>query len=117
VHPYLTNSAGWLLVTLLTEVYGIKGYFGDLAVEPKLCMEQFDKNGEASAATVFAGRKLKIIYKNKANLEYGSYKVESVRIDGKEFEYSVKDGLIIIPREAILWLDGSSTHKIEIELG
>ena len=36
MYPYLTGSASWYLLTLVTEVFGVKGELGDLALEPKL---------------------------------------------------------------------------------
>ncbi len=62
MYHYLTGAASWYLMTELTEMFGIKGRFGDLVLEPKLVAEQFDENGHASAELVFAGRKLKIVY-------------------------------------------------------
>ncbi|MCD4685888.1 MAG: cellobiose phosphorylase, partial [Anaerolineae bacterium] len=35
MYTYLTGSASWLLLTLTTEVFGVKGDLGDLALEPK----------------------------------------------------------------------------------
>ncbi|GJM76558.1 hypothetical protein HMSSN036_87740 [Paenibacillus macerans] len=48
MYTYLTGSASWLLLTQLTEVYGVKGRFGDLRLEPKLVQAQFDGSGEAA---------------------------------------------------------------------
>jgi cellobiose phosphorylase len=36
MYPYLTGSASWYLLTMLTEVYGVRGELGDLLFAPKL---------------------------------------------------------------------------------
>ena len=75
MYPYLTGSASWYLLTMLTEVLGVKGQFGDLVLEPKLVPEQFDADGRASVLTLFAGRKLRITYHNPDCLPWGVYSV------------------------------------------
>ena len=42
LYPYLTGSASWYLLTLITEVFGVKGTLGDLTLAPKLLAAQFD---------------------------------------------------------------------------
>ncbi|MGN0506307.1 MAG: GH36-type glycosyl hydrolase domain-containing protein [Lachnospiraceae bacterium] len=62
MYHYLTGAASWYLMTVLTEMFGVQGRFGDLYFVPKLLAEQFDKNGQASAEFMFAGRSLKVVY-------------------------------------------------------
>ena len=64
MYPWLTGSASWYLLTLLTEVFGVKGDLGDLVLEPKLVAAQFDSQGDASIRTRFAERDLEIVYHN-----------------------------------------------------
>ncbi|PKK81137.1 MAG: cellobiose phosphorylase, partial [Thermoplasmata archaeon HGW-Thermoplasmata-2] len=40
MYPYLTGSASWFLLTLLTEVYGVKGRLGDLVLAPRFAASQ-----------------------------------------------------------------------------
>ncbi len=115
LYHYLTGSASWLLLTVLTEMFGVKGSYGDLRLEPKLTLEQFDINHQASAELVFANRKLRIQYCNKASMEYGAYKITSITIDGKLYE--LKSGIEIIKRSDIIALDAESKHIISVELG
>ena len=51
MYPWLTGSASWYLLTLLTEVFGVKGDLGDLVLEPKLVAAQFDSQGDATIRT------------------------------------------------------------------
>lgn len=43
MYPWLTGSASWYLLTLVTEVFGVKGQLGDLLLQPKLLATQFDE--------------------------------------------------------------------------
>ena len=36
VYPWLTGSASWYLLTMVTQVFGVRGQLGDLVLEPKL---------------------------------------------------------------------------------
>ncbi len=60
MYPYLTGSASWYTLTLLTEVFGVRGRLGDLRLEPKLVREQFGVDGAAAVLTLFAGRRLNV---------------------------------------------------------
>lgn len=113
LYHYLTGSASWLLLTVLTEMYGVKGVYGNLGLEPKLLLEQFNEENKALAELVFAGRKVKIVYHNDSKLEYGQYKVPNeVFVDKKE--YSLKDGQIL--REDIQALEEEDVHVIDVYL-
>lgn len=77
MYPYLTGSASWYLLTVVTEVFGIKGHLGDIVLEPKLMYEEFDQF-QASIKTMVQGRTIQFTYVNKAGLEYGLYRIKSV---------------------------------------
>lgn len=112
LYHYLTGAASWLLLTVLTEMYGVKGELGELLFEPKLLLSQFDSNSKAGVDCVFADRKLTIEYYNKNQKEYGEYKITSIAIDGKPYE-SVRE---MVLRDDIIRLDAKKTHKIDIVL-
>ena len=42
MYHYLTGAASWLMLTVLSEIFGVKGAYGDLMIAPKLVAEQFD---------------------------------------------------------------------------
>lgn len=86
LYSYLTGSASWLLMTVLTEMYGIRGKGGNLIIEPKLTVEQFDENGEAQARTTFRGKIISVKYTNTDNLEYGRYFIRRASINGSDLE-------------------------------
>ena len=74
MYPYLTGSASWYLLTLITEVFGVKGTLGDLTLAPKLLAAQFDAQGQCGLKTLFAGRMIDVVYHNPARLDYGAYR-------------------------------------------
>ncbi|MBU1932643.1 MAG: cellobiose phosphorylase [Candidatus Omnitrophica bacterium] len=83
MYHYLTGSASWFVLTVLTQVFGIRGDMGNLLIEPKLVKEQFEKSKIISIETYFAGRKIKINYINPHKLDYGKYTIKEISINGK----------------------------------
>lgn len=112
-YHYLTGSASWLMLTVLNEMFGVKGNMGDLQITPKLMLEQFDSEGKASVALVFADRKLMVQFLNPKKLEYGDYRVGNIWIDGNSYE--IGDGNII-PRKIITELSPEEQQNITVEL-
>jgi cellobiose phosphorylase len=94
MYPYLTGSASWYLLTMLTEVYGVRGELGDLLFAPKLLACQFNAEGQTTVHTLFAGKKLQVTYRNQQGLEYGQYKIGRMLLNGQQFEAeAVSDGV------------------------
>lgn len=112
-YHYLTGAASWYVLTVLTEVFGIKGSYGDLYFEPKLLPEQF-KDGKATIAASFAGRKLDVTYINAHGKDYGHYKILSACLDEKP---TVLTSGNILSRGEILTFNCNKTIKMEITLG
>ncbi len=63
-YHYLSGSASWLLMTMLTRIFGIRGEYGDLVFDPKLVREQFGQDGRAKALAYFRGHRIIVIYEN-----------------------------------------------------
>ncbi|WP_429144453.1 GH36-type glycosyl hydrolase domain-containing protein [Anaerotaenia torta] len=120
LYHYLTGSASWLLLTVLTEMFGIKGEMGNLLLEPKLVPEQFDASCRAEAALTFAGRRLRICYENSAGKEYGAYRIGRLLIDGEEYgaeeKCSAGEGRKLIARTRLEALAEDREHLIMVEL-
>lgn len=114
LYHYLTGSASWLLLTVLTEMFGVKGDLGNLRLDPKLTLEQFDSSHQASVELVFAKRNLMIQYNNKKSRQYGDYKVEIISIDGTLYKFDA--GYDVIKRVDIQALDEENKHVIVVEL-
>jgi cellobiose phosphorylase len=116
MYPYLTGSASWYLLTIVTEVLGIKGRLGDLVLEPKLMPAQFDADGRASVSTLFANRRLKITYHNPDRLPWGMYTIAAIQLDGEPLPYERQHQAAILPRSAILSLDARELHALDVRL-
>jgi cellobiose phosphorylase len=116
MYPYLTGSASWYVLTMLTEVLGIKGRLGNLVLEPKLVPEQFDADGRASALTLFAGRKLKVTYRNPDRLPWGVYDIAEIRLDGEPQQYERQGQATFLPRRTITALAAERVHALDVSL-
>jgi cellobiose phosphorylase len=117
MYPYLTGSASWYLLTMLTEVFGVKGHLGDLVLEPKLVSGQFAVDGKASVRTLFAGRRLEITYHNPARLTYGQYAVTEISISGKTQPIQPGGSRVFLKREVITALAREAVHSVDVVLG
>ncbi len=56
MYHYLTGAASWFMLTMITQVYGVRGDLGNLVLAPKLMSEQFDADGNASVQLSFLKR-------------------------------------------------------------
>ena len=90
MYHYLTGAASWLLLTVLEEMYGIKGRLGALKFEPKLLADQFENN-MASARCMFRGVNVRVTYQNPFGLDAGQYRVKEIYIDGEKYESDYVD--------------------------
>lgn len=113
MYNYLTGSASWLIITVLTEMFGVKGKMGNLLFDPKLLLKQFDENNEASIEMNFANRNLVIEYVNELRRSHDEYKVSEIYINDKKYIFEEKP---IINRSIIRGLDKNSKHKIKVIL-
>ena len=114
MYHYLTGAASWYLFTMITEVFGVRGIFGNLLVHPKLLAEQFDEAGTASVSVTFAGKQFHVTYRNTDRKDYGSYHIAAADCDKTAIEI-VEDSHIMISREFINNLS-SDLHEITVTL-
>src|SRR6185437_15415719 len=99
LYHYLTGSASWYLLTLVTQVFGVRGFYGDLVLAPKLVPEQFGEQGQAGLECTFAGKRLKVVYVNRAKKTYGQYRLGSVLLQGRSFPVNPAEAhQVTIPR-------------------
>lgn len=85
-YSYLTGSSTWFMLTLVAQVFGIRGHRGDLLLEPKLVAEQFDENGEACMELDFADKRLRVCFVNRDKLDFEVYVIGALIIN--EFIFS-----------------------------
>ena len=103
VYHYLTGAASWLMLTVLTEMFGVKGDYGALKFVPQLVNSQFDENGEAGVSFEFNGKPVNVTYKKTAP---DASSVVAITVDGAK----VVEGSNVLPADKI----GS---EIVVELG
>ena len=114
MYHYLTGAASWYLVTVVTQMFGASGHYGDLVFNPQLLKEQFDGQNQASVSMVFAGKNLKVIYKNPGNLDPDTYRITGVSVNGVPCQCR-KDGWSI-GREELLKLPDQELNTITVDL-
>lgn len=102
------------MMTMITQVFGVRGEGGDLVLYPKLLAEQFDSEGNASVAVSFAGQALMIVYENPHGKDFGDYIIASASCDGQKLEIS-EDAFIVLPRNMLTSLP-DETHDIHVRL-
>lgn len=114
MYHYLTGAASWFMLTMITEVFGVKGELGNLTLAPKLVAEQFDTNGNACISLNFLKKTFLIKYHNSEKLSYGDYRILKAVCDGKELSNAA--GVASLNRESIEALD-NTVHIIDVTLG
>ncbi len=114
-YMYLTGSSTWIFLSLLTQIFGIRGDKGDLLINPKLSDWFFDEDGKASAEFTFHQQRIKLTYNNKQQLTYNNFQILDVTIDGKLF-FSGKSDKVIIDQAYIRSFDKDLLY-IEVSLG
>ncbi len=116
MYPYLTGSASWFLLTMVTEVFGVRGHLGDLLLTPKLSPEHFDSHGRAAIYTLFAGLRLWVTYSNPDNLKVGEYSIQDILLNGQALRFTQLGEGAKILRGDISHLPTESEHHIEVVL-
>lgn len=112
-YNYLTGAASWYMMTVLTQMFGLKGVLGDLHLEPKLRASQFDEEGKAVIRSYFADCEFQTVFENPEKKEIGDYEVEEVFIDEEKYDFK---GEPIIKKEKIKTLDQNKVHTIRVRL-
>ena len=128
MYHYLTGAASWYMLTVITEVFGVRGELGDLILEPKLMECQFDQEGKASIGLTFAGKQIQVNYYNPKHCKVEDYGIDQVTVDGqiqqnmdhkekenKQTDQEQKTGKFRISR-AFFNSSRKQSHTIEVEL-
>jgi len=116
MYSYLTGSASWFVLTMLTQVFGICGLDGDLLIEPKLCLKHFKDARVITITRNFAERALEINFSNPKRLDWPRYKIIKVSLNTQDLPVrNVKQ--ILIRREKLLKLPLNRTNRLNIILG
>ncbi len=116
MYHYLTGAASWYMMTVISQMYGVKGCYGDLVLEPKLMKEQFSKEKKAEIELPFADRRWKICYWNLSDKEYGEYRIASVKHNNTELPLEDKTTAYTISAAAIRQMSTDETQCIDVFL-
>ncbi len=111
VYPYLTGSASWYILTLVSEAFGVRGDLGDLILAPQLVDEQYSADGTAALVTRFADRRLRIVFHRPAD---PARPIETITLDGRPVSFQPESHGARIPRALLLALAPDAEHTIEI---
>lgn len=114
MYHYLTGAASWYLMTMVIEVYGAYGICGDLVLSPRLLSTQFDETGEASIEIPFAGKKLKIVYRNPERKEFSEYHIAEAWCDQKKLQDVTEERVLILRKDLLSMSD--DLHEITVLL-
>jgi len=117
MYSYLTGSASWYILTMLTQSFGIKGEYGDFVIEPKLTAAQFRTKSTLTLVCVFAEKKLELIYNNPQKKDFGKYSIQEIGFNGKTIVKGLKEKRFLIRRDDFLKLADSPVNIIKINLG
>ena len=110
MYHYLTGAASWFMLTMITQVFGVRGEAGDLIFAPRLMGEQFDSQGKASVSLVFAGKQLEVVYENPEHKDSGEYTISSAACEGYRLQTD-SAGYAVLPRKV---LDGFSGDHLRV---
>jgi cellobiose phosphorylase len=114
-YMYLTGSSTWIFLSLLTQIFGVRGEKGDLLINPKLSDWFFDENGEANVQCAFQNQRISLTYINKQSIPTKGLQISKVEVDGKLF-YSGKSDKVQIDQAYIRAFDKDLLY-IEVSLG
>ena len=90
------------MLTVLTEMYGVKGDFGGMRFEPQLLPDQFDSDNKAGVTFEFNGKPVDLTY-----IRAG---------DGNKVAKIVVDGITISENKDTIGKDQIGS-KIEVYIG
>ena len=117
MYAYLTGSASWLMHLLVTQVYGIRGEWGDLVLDPQLTRNDFGGTTETAVQLTFAGRLLRVTFVNPRRLDAGRYRVSDVRAGAAPLPCIVElRGGVRVSRRAIERLPRRAPTNLRVTL-
>jgi cellobiose phosphorylase len=115
-YAYLTGSSSWFMLTLITQIFGIKGKYGALCIEPKLSIDYFNEEGISEISTIFSGRNINVVFVNKDYLDFGSYSIKEIAINGSKINISSSSTKNIVVLDNFKELLDQSVNSIIINL-
>ncbi len=116
-YAWLTGSSAWLILTLSTQMFGVRGDKGNLCIEPSLNRSQFNDEMKASIEFSFQRKRILLNYILVDSSTVEKYKISKVIINGEEAEVFHKTaGMIIISRNIFYRMYNEAKNEINIYL-
>lgn len=114
LYHYLTGAASWYMLTVITQMFGVHGEAGGLAIRPQLLLKQFDAENKAAISLKFMGITWEITIENPNRLEVGSYVVGKAYLDGAS--QVVDAAQVRYTPEEVRSLDDRKVHHVRLIL-
>lgn len=114
LYHYLTGAASWYMLTVITQMFGVHGEAGGLAIRPQLLLKQFDAENKAAISLKFMGITWEITIENPNQLEVGSYVVGKAYLDGAS--RVVDAAQVRYTPEEVRSLDDRKVHHVRLIL-
>lgn len=114
LYHYLTGAASWYMLTVITQMFGVHGEAGGLAIRPQLLLKQFDVENKAAISLKFMGITWEITIENPNRLEVGSYVVGKAYLDGAS--RVVDAAQVRYTPEEVRSLDDRKVHHVRLIL-
>jgi cellobiose phosphorylase len=116
-YAYLTGSSAWLLLAIVTRIFGVRGHQGHLVLHPLLHAEQFDIAGNAVITCNFRDRRIRVCYQNAGRNTFGEYRIGKIAINGQIPDVVHNESaLAMIRAEVFDQLCDKEENLIEVEL-
>lgn len=115
LYHYLTGAASWYMLTVITQMFGVRGEAGALCIQPQLLASQFDEANEAKLTLKFMGRLWRITIENPLRLEAGAYEVAEITVDDETQE--VHSDRVVLEMAYVQSFDEQKRHRIRVVLG
>jgi cellobiose phosphorylase len=96
---YITGSASWFVMTMVTWVFGIRGSMGRLLLAPRLVKEQWAGQASITLATLFQGVRIEVCYQNSKGLSPDAYKVSRIELDGETLSFEARGQDALLSRD------------------
>lgn len=114
LYHYLTGAASWYMLTVITQMFGVHGEAGGLAIRPQLLLKQFDAENKAAISLKFMGITWELTIENPNRLEVGSYVVGKAYLDGTS--RVVNAAQVRYTPEEVRSLDDRKVHHVRLIL-
>lgn len=102
------------MLTVITQMFGVHGEAGGLAIRPQLLLKQFDAENKAAISLKFMGITWEITIENPNRLEVGSYVVGKAYLDGAS--RVVDAAQVRYTPEEVRSLDDRKVHHVRLIL-